>query len=289
MTIDHDDLFERASRAAAPTAADLARARTGIDRRIAMLGLGGTVTAAAKLTTKSVAPKAIASAWGIKWLWLAALSVPAVGVYAVHDVAPNPSTLQRTTSTPVRRSAGSVEPAPSAPLPSVPLPPVPTPLASLAAPPTPPASAVVAPVSEPSLRRSSSEAIVRAPAVAEAVEVVSSAPAVARPEAPADRSEPVSAAPPAAASSLAEEVAVLRAADLALRHGDSALALRGFEEHARRFPQGALREEAEGGRIVALCGLGREEGQARATRFAQAHPRSLALHRVLAACGPVPR
>ena len=289
MTIDHDDLFERASRAAAPSDEDLARARTGIDRRIAMLGLGGTVTAAAKLTTKSVAPKAIASAWGIKWLWLAALSVLAAGAYAVHEAAPIVSTVQRAASAPVTRSPASVEPAPSAPLPSVPLATVPAPLASLAAPPLPPASVVVAPAPGPSLRRSSSEVMGPASAVAEAGEVVPSAPAVARPEAPADLPEPVSAAPPAAASSLAEEVAVLRAADLALRRGEHALALRGFEEHARRFPQGALREEAEGGRIVALCGLRRAEGPARASRFAQAHPRSLALHRVLAACGPAPR
>lgn len=71
-----------------------------------------------------------------------------------------------------------------------------------------------------------------------------------------------------------EEAALLRAAR-ALLASDPAGALAKLDEHARRFPSGALTEEREAARILALCKTGREdEATAAAARFVGGHPRS---------------
>jgi hypothetical protein len=57
-------------------------------------------------------------------------------------------------------------------------------------------------------------------------------------------------------------------------------------EHAAQYPSGALREEREGIRVVALCRAGREaEGKAAAERFLARSPRSTLVARIRAACG----
>jgi hypothetical protein len=105
---------------------------------------------------------------------------------------------------------------------------------------------------------------------------------------------PAAAAPHAGASahhravaggSVAAEVAILRRVSAALRAGDAEAALAAVGEHARRFPNGALAEERDTERIVALCALGRRDEGARATeRFNRAYPSSSHAARVQAAC-----
>jgi hypothetical protein len=70
----------------------------------------------------------------------------------------------------------------------------------------------------------------------------------------------------AADTRLAEEVALLNAArrELAGGHGAQALAL--VERHARRFPDGALRQERTAAKVLALCELGRVESAAALAR-----------------------
>jgi len=88
--------------------------------------------------------------------------------------------------------------------------------------------------------------------------------------------------------SVAAEVALLRKVGAALRSGDAKGALVGVEEHARRFPNGALSEERDMERIVALCALDRRPEAARARdRFQRAYPASSHETRIRAACdGP---
>ncbi len=99
---------------------------------------------------------------------------------------------------------------------------------------------------------------------------------------------PVERAPTAqrATPDLEGEARLLEQADADLRRGDANAALGRLTEHASKYPGGALREEREGMRVVALCRAGRAaEGNAAAERFLARSPRSLLATRIRAACG----
>jgi outer membrane protein assembly factor BamD (BamD/ComL family) len=88
------------------------------------------------------------------------------------------------------------------------------------------------------------------------------------------------------ASDLEGEAHLLEQADADLRRGDAHAALARLAEHAAKYPTGALREEREGMRVVALCRSGRNaEGNAAADRFLTRSPRSGLATRIRAACG----
>ena len=55
---------------------------------------------------------------------------------------------------------------------------------------------------------------------------------------------------------LAQEVALLSRATAALRVGHAAQALKALDEHQRKFPSGALREDRRAAKAQALCLLG---------------------------------
>jgi hypothetical protein len=100
-----------------------------------------------------------------------------------------------------------------------------------------------------------------------------------------------SRAPPARAPSapspspLDAELALLRTAHDALKAHDPAAALRALDEHARRFPDGAMVEEREASRVFALCDLARtDEATDAASRFLREHPSSPLAARVAHAC-----
>jgi hypothetical protein len=85
--------------------------------------------------------------------------------------------------------------------------------------------------------------------------------------------------------SVAAEVALRRRASASLRAGDPRGALAAVSEHARRFPNGALAEERDTERIVALCALGQVDDAQRARgRFERMYPSSSHEGRVRAAC-----
>lgn len=91
--------------------------------------------------------------------------------------------------------------------------------------------------------------------------------------------------PAKADATLHAEMAVLRPAKAALRAGDHARALRRFDDHAASFPDSPLGEERDLGRIEALCGLGRLEAAAKATKaFVRSHPGSPLRSRAERAC-----
>ena len=77
-----------------------------------------------------------------------------------------------------------------------------------------------------------------------------------------------------------------RDARSALRSGGAARTLALLDEHARRFPRGALAEDCDAERIFALCALGRDgEARSLASRFLTGHPASPHAPSVRASCG----
>ncbi len=92
--------------------------------------------------------------------------------------------------------------------------------------------------------------------------------------------------PPAPAMPrLAEEVALLGRAQAALRDGAAPRALALLDEHAARFPEGALRQERAATRVLALCAIGRpDEASVEARSFLASSPASPLAARVRASC-----
>ncbi len=82
---------------------------------------------------------------------------------------------------------------------------------------------------------------------------------------------------------LAQETALLRGADRALRAGDTATAMALLNRHAARFPQGTLVPEREAGRLIVRCQNG-DAGEAAAARYLADHPGSPLADRVRRAC-----
>lgn len=115
-----------------------------------------------------------------------------------------------------------------------------------------------------------------------------SLPATARPSAlpsPRATGSARAATPFNDGGSLAAELALLREVRGALRDGDAARAERWIDEHAARYPSGALREERDAARVLVLCSRGRKaEARAEADRFLAANPRSLQADRVRGSC-----
>ena len=88
---------------------------------------------------------------------------------------------------------------------------------------------------------------------------------------------------------LAEEARLLREAEIARRAGDVARATSLLDEHARRFPRGALAIERDAARVLVLCDAGRATDARRlAARFLRRHPRSPLADRVRSACEAIP-
>ena len=134
--------------------------------------------------------------------------------------------------------------------------------------------------------------------VGEAPSVDAEPPAVAEPSvgaasvAPAESSIALRAHPRApsratspAPSTLAQELALLGRAQRAINGGEPESALALLAEHARRFPNGAMAEEREAARVVALCRAGQSDrARAAASRFLRERPNSPLAARVGAAC-----
>src|SRR5262249_25140449 len=120
--------------------------------------------------------------------------------------------------------------------------------------------------------------------------IVDEAPALTTPsEAPAKGRLPVAGKPAQArraTSDLEGEVRLLESADADLRRGDAESAMARLNEHATRYPSGALVDEREAMRAIALCRTGRlAEGKAAADRYLSATRKSSLAARVRVACG----
>jgi len=73
---------------------------------------------------------------------------------------------------------------------------------------------------------------------------------------PSTKPRAVRAASTVTADTIADEVALVRAAQRSLRDGSPANALTSLTAHASRFPNGALREERMTLQVLSLCALG---------------------------------
>lgn len=148
-----------------------------------------------------------------------------------------------------------------------------------------PASAmVVAPAPPPSLLAPVATPPVTAPS--EAIDLdVDAARVPRRGPAAAPAARPPVPAASSRADRLAEEIALLRQAQAALRSGNPSRSLSLLDQHARRFPHGVLSQESTVTRVQALCALGRT-GEARAlyARLAGASPDSPHLAALRHAC-----
>jgi hypothetical protein len=119
---------------------------------------------------------------------------------------------------------------------------------------------------------------------------VQASPLAAAPEAesePALADAPPQPEPAPAVRGAMQELALIRAATRALRDGRAGDALASVTAHAARFPQGVLRQEREGLRVLTTCALGRTaQAQRLRARFLDASPDSPMAERVRAACAP---
>jgi hypothetical protein len=154
------------------------------------------------------------------------------------------------------------------------------------------------PVPDAVARTSGAAAVVGRPevAVVPSNSLAPVAPAAEKPAAalhPGVRSTGGGATAPAAhapvAGDVASEVRLLGEAHAAIRGGDAERALALLDEHARRFPKGALGEEREAARIAALCALHRTSEARDATeRFLHSAPRSPLAGALRTSCGGDP-
>jgi hypothetical protein len=92
-------------------------------------------------------------------------------------------------------------------------------------------------------------------------------------------------APPPPASDLAQETRLLRDADRALRAGDPATALTLLDQHAARFPKGALAPERTAERLIVTCELGVADPR-RVDQYLASRGASPLAARVRKACAP---
>lgn len=128
------------------------------------------------------------------------------------------------------------------------------------------------------------------PAAAPAPEAPSAAPSAPAPGARAAKSgergkRAATGAEAPASSTVLEEMALLQRAQDSLREGRPGEARTLLEQHAERFTRGALTEERQALRVVALCATGEATaGAAARAEFLRDYPQSTYAKRVLAAC-----
>lgn len=140
-----------------------------------------------------------------------------------------------------------------------------------------------APANAPSVAEPSVAELVEETEATEVAEPVDDPPPVVEPaleEEAVEVAEPVERAPrmraePTETGGLAEELALLRRANAAIRAGDPEAALHILAEHRRRFPGGALRDERDVTNAEALCAAGQSAAARRqALRFLERVPSS---------------
>ena len=110
-------------------------------------------------------------------------------------------------------------------------------------------------------------------------------PSPPRPVNPALAPVPAQEPSPSVSAAIGAEVALLGQANGEMQAGRASQALALLDEHVRRFPSGALAEERQAARILALCAVGRaDESREARGQFLREHPQSPQVARVRGAC-----
>ncbi len=259
-----------AARGTRPASADRARIRSKLDARLA---LGAAVGAAAVASTASAAVSSGATA-GAAVAPAAASTVTAAATTSVAIKVGGFGLLSKiglavlvlgATGAGIRAWVSSSTP-----------PPAPSAVVAFAA------DTVAVAIEEPPI------ATAEASAIPSAAMSASEAEPSAKPDASAPRA-PIASARPAAggrdAVSIAAEVALLRSAQNALKDGDGEASLRAIDSLAAKHPDGAMREDGQAARVLALCSLGRvDEARAAAAGFLAEFPRSVHAAQVRGSC-----
>jgi hypothetical protein len=268
-------LLDAASSGDEPSMNDRARVRAALGSRIAAAALAGaaaatavkSASAAASLGGSGVVASGAAGAAGMSGAAATAVAVPlGVGTKVLLSLAVisaiGAGTASYIDSTP--RSAPAPAMVTSTAMTSAPTRPSGTAVAT--------ARALPAKPSETPASATTATAATLAPVAAPIAS-----------QAPVPKSVTSSIAP---ASSVGAELSLIRDAHAALQSGNASQALALLDDHARRFPAGALGEERDAARIFALCALGRtSEARAASDRFFAAYPRSPHAARVRSSCG----
>jgi hypothetical protein len=93
---------------------------------------------------------------------------------------------------------------------------------------------------------------------------------------------------PESATSIKEELEIIRGVQKAIKGGDGRAALALIADHAERFPRGQLVQEREAARVRALCALDRvDAARAAAAEFLERWPKSPQSARVRSSCAEV--
>ena len=232
-----------------------AHIKAGLFTQIVAVGLGVGATSVATGAGASATATATVSAAAGKVAWLssslvkvvsalALLSVTGVSVYAVVQA----------------KSAPAVAPPAAAAGPAAPV----VHAAAAVAAPSPVSDAPAPAASAPSAVAPGERSLALAPRIAGAN--ASPAPAVLN------------------AETLAEETRLLRDADQALRAGNAARALTLLDEHATRFPRGALAPERVAESLIARCQLHQSSVKV-ARGYLAGHANSAFAARIRDACG----
>ncbi len=285
LTPEDEALLGRARVGLDPTDVDRERVKSKLFAQIGIGTLAATKSTAAATTLFAGASTKVIAGVGIAVLMIG-------GSIAIHRATSH----ERSSSTPAMAiappqvpSAASSSLAPIAPLTAT------TPAPSSA--PSPDAvSSVVMPAPTPNPRASSrndlsSAAATRAsdPVAASTVSTSLTTPSSTQSPAAIANAPSTVTAPAATGSTLEAEIALLQSAHDSLKKGDADRALILLDRHRAQFPNGALAEERDVERVVALCDLGRaSEAHELAQSFLAAHPNSSHAERVRASCGGAP-
>lgn len=260
----HEIYWEAFARSLTPTAADAARVREGLQRRLAQLR---PVEDAPAIATPEPAarerPRAAAAAVVFAKSTALSVGIAVTALGGLHlgarALAPTPAELPTTSSsvasdaapeTASRHGGGTTTPAS-------------TPTAA------PTSTTIVAPEPAPqstTTARASTTASPRSGTRTTGSDTPAHEPALA----PAD--------------ALRQELALIRRAREAIAAGRHADADAALAEHARSFPAGALAPERAAYEAIVACHLHRGDATSRAREFARAHPTATLLGEVKAAC-----
>ncbi|MBI5545893.1 MAG: hypothetical protein HY901_18545 [Deltaproteobacteria bacterium] len=261
-------LLDAGRRESAPTEADRERLRQALCATLGPLPApDATSTRAMEPAASALPPGAAPVSWAVKLVVAVALGGVGLGSWALWGPSSDPREQQGEARAP-RVLPSPVLPAPRAPPAASPATEAESPTTSATA--TPPAPSPAPRAARPKAQTFAPLDLTTADHAAQPSEEPGPSPAAT------------------AQGTLADELRLLREAQIAAKEGSPRRTLELLDEHARLYPQGALREERTAARIVALCARGRlAEAAEEAEVFLDENPSSPYASKVRDSCALV--